>query len=57
MRDVEAPTTRPDGEETHPAWAMVAANRVTCSAPGAVLFDSDIRHQHYVTVRLSPRRT
>jgi hypothetical protein len=34
---------------------MISASRVT-SHPGAVLFDSDIRHQHYVTVNISGAR-
>lgn len=38
--------------ETHPAWGMIGASRVTCSPPGQALFDSDIRHQHYVVVRV-----
>jgi hypothetical protein len=39
--------------ESHPAWGLVSASRVT-STPGAVLFDSDIRHQHYI--RLTVKR-
>jgi hypothetical protein len=31
---------------------MIGASRVSSSPPGAALFDSDIRHQHYVVVRL-----
>jgi rubrerythrin len=47
---VVEPTTDEFGDEQHPAWALVGASRVSHSAPGAVLFDSDIRHQHYVVV-------
>lgn len=52
-RNIENPTTDEYGDETHPAWALIGASRVSSSPPGAVLFDSDIQHQHYVTVRLS----
>src|SRR5215468_2285877 len=37
--------------ESHPAWGMIGAYR-TGSTPGAALFDSDIRHQHYMVIRL-----
>lgn len=40
------------GGEVHPAWVLVGASRTSHSPPGAVLFDSDIRHQHYVVVRV-----
>ena len=40
------------GRETHPAWGMIGISRVT-STPGAVLFDSDIKHQHSIVVRIS----
>jgi hypothetical protein len=55
MRNVIPPTTNERGKQTHPAWGMIAAHRVT-SHPGAVLFDSDIRHQHYVTIKISGAR-
>jgi hypothetical protein len=48
------PTVKPtitDGEETHPAWGLIGASRVS-SGRGTPLFDSDILHQHYVVVRL-----
>lgn len=51
---VEPTTTRVRDEEVeqeHPAWGMIGASRV--SGSGAVLHDSDIRHQHYVTVKIS----
>jgi hypothetical protein len=51
-RDVVAPTVSESGEEQHPAWVLVGASRVSHGPPGAVLFDSDIRHQHYVAVRV-----
>jgi hypothetical protein len=40
-------------EETHPAWGMIGASRVQSGPPGAVLFDSEIRHGHFVTVRIA----
>lgn len=52
-RKTEKPTVTERGEETHPAWGLIGASRVSSSPPGAVLFDSDIRHQHYVVVQLS----
>lgn len=53
MRDQEQITVNERGDETHPAWGLVGASRVQSSPPGASLFDSEIRHQHYVIVRLS----
>jgi hypothetical protein len=54
-REVEEPTIVKRDEKwgdewAHPAWAMIGASRV--SGGDAVLFDSDIRHNHYVVVRL-----
>lgn len=49
---VVEPTTTESGAERHPAWILVGASRVSAGPPGAVLFDSDIRHQHYVLVRV-----
>ena len=37
--------------ETHPAWALIGVHRVS-STPGKALFDSDIRHQHYIVIHL-----
>jgi hypothetical protein len=45
------PTTDDRGYEHHPAWGMIGASRV--QGTGTTLFDSDIQHQHYVTVRIS----
>jgi hypothetical protein len=50
-REVVEPTTDEEGWERHPAWGMIGASRVS-NSHGAVLFDSEIRHGHYVTVRL-----
>ncbi len=52
MRKIQKPTVDEHGYDEHPAWAMIGASRVS-GTPGAVLFDSDVRHQHYVMVRLS----
>jgi len=38
--------------ESHPAFAMIGAYRTSISPPGASLFDSEIRHQHTVVLRL-----
>lgn len=51
-REVQEPTLDEYGAETHPAFGMVGASRVS-STPGAILFDSDIRHGHYVVLRIS----
>jgi hypothetical protein len=51
-REITEPTLDDHGEEQHPAWVLMGASRVQCGPTGAVLFDSDIRHQHYVVVRL-----
>lgn len=53
MRDKVDPTLDERGHEVHPAWVVVGAYRTSVSPPGAVLFDSDIRHQHVVTVQVS----
>lgn len=39
--------------ETHPSFGMARASRVSSSPPGASLYDSEIRHQHYVTFTIS----
>jgi hypothetical protein len=39
--------------DTHPAFGVIQANRVSSSPPGQVLFDSDIRHQHFVKLTIS----
>lgn len=53
MAETVEPTRDGRGDEQHPAWALLGASRVQSSPPGAVLFDSEVRHQHYVVVRLS----
>lgn len=52
-RGIAEPTIDEYGAENHPAWIVVGAYRTSASPPGAVLFDSDIRHQHVVTVKVS----
>lgn len=52
-RETQDPTPAEHGGEEHPAWGLIGASRVSSSPPGAVLFDSDIRHQHSVIVRIS----
>jgi hypothetical protein len=51
-REMQDPTPDEYGGEVHPGWGMIGASRVSAT-PGAVLFDSDIRHSHYVTVHIS----
>lgn len=41
-----------DGTEEHESWLMIRANNIS-STPGAVLFDSEIQHQHYIYVSIS----
>jgi hypothetical protein len=52
-REITEPTINEYGAETHPSWIVVGAYQGSVSPPGAALFDSDIRHQHVVTVRIS----
>lgn len=40
-----------DGTEEHPSWLLVRANRI--SSTGTRLFDSEIKHQHYIRVTVS----
>jgi len=39
-----------DFTETHPAYAMIGASRVSASPPGKALYGSDFLHQHYVVI-------
>ena len=41
-----------DARETHPAYAMIGASRVSAN-PGNFLAGSDFRHGHYVIIRIS----
>jgi hypothetical protein len=46
-------TTNPDNDdETHPAFGLVQVSRIT-SNPAEVLFQSDIRHAHYIEFTVS----
>lgn len=51
-REVQPVGTDERGYEVHPAFGMARAARVS-STPGAVLFDSELRHQHYVILSIS----
>lgn len=42
-----------DFKETHPAYAMIGAHRVS-SMPGTFLAGSDFRHQHFVEITVRP---
>jgi hypothetical protein len=42
-------TTDADGDEIHPAFGVVSLHRVS-SSPGAVLFQSDVRHPEYMRI-------
>jgi hypothetical protein len=50
MRETLNPTTDQHGSERHPGFGQIQAVRGS-NHPGAVLFDSDIKHQH--TIRLT----
>ena len=44
------------GDETHPAFGLIGTSRgsvITNGRGGATLFDSDIQHQHIVTIRIN----
>jgi hypothetical protein len=51
-RQREDYVTDDDGTERHPAFGMARVSRVH-SAPGEVLFQSDVRHGEYIEVTLS----
>lgn len=56
MRRAEKPVREDRGghndfTETHPAYAMIGASRVS-SHPGAALYGSDFLHRHYVTITI-----
>lgn len=48
---VQAPTLNEYDAETHPAFGMMRVSRHSVT-PGAILFDSDIRHGHTVVVTI-----
>lgn len=49
-REVVPPTVDQHGADTHPAFGQISASRGSYGGGGAVLFDSDIKHQHTVTI-------
>lgn len=51
-RKIIPPVTDDRGDETHPAMGMIGASRGQHSPPGAVLYDSDIRHGTTITVSI-----
>lgn len=51
VRITEDPVVNERGYEEHPAFGQIEVARVS-STPGISLFDSDVRHQHYVTVKI-----
>jgi hypothetical protein len=53
QRPTAAPTTNDEGWETHPAFGSITAHRIS-TTPGAVLFDSEIRHTYFVRVTIAP---
>jgi hypothetical protein len=42
-------TTGADGDEHHPAFGVVSLHRISAN-PGAVLFQSDVRHPEYMRI-------
>jgi hypothetical protein len=57
QRQIEPPTIDQHGDEVHPAFGQIQANRVTIGGgpgAGAVLFQSDIKHGN--TIRITIRR-
>lgn len=44
-------TTDGDGDERHPAFGAVSLHRISAS-PGAVLFQSDVRHPEYMRIEV-----
>jgi hypothetical protein len=51
QRKVSEPTQDEYGYDIHPAFGLIQAHRIS-SAPGAVLFDSDIRHEYFMRVTI-----
>ncbi len=51
MADETPITILESGAETHESWLALTLSKVS-QTPGARLFDSEIRHQHYVVVRI-----
>lgn len=51
-RPIQEPTQDEYGADVHPAFGHIKINRVSAT-PGVTLFDSEIRHQHFVTITVS----
>ena len=41
-----------DKKETHPTYGLIGWNRVSSGPPGQNLFDSPLRHQHFVSLTI-----
>jgi hypothetical protein len=54
VREVTEPVPDKFDGETHPAWGVISAARVSVGGTGggSVLFDSELRHGHTVVVRI-----
>lgn len=52
-RDSKAVELDERGSETHLAFGSISASRVSQGGGGKVLFDSDVKHAHYVVVKIS----
>ena len=46
------PTVDADGEESHPSWALIGVSRVMAGGKGVPMFDSDVRHNNFVVLRV-----
>jgi hypothetical protein len=56
MHETMTPKTHANGDESHPAFGMIGASRVSVAGGlhnGSVLFDSDVAHQQLIRVTLS----
>lgn len=51
-RETTPPTVGARDYETHPAFGVIHASRGSWSGDGAVLFDSDVKHRHTVTLTI-----
>jgi hypothetical protein len=51
-RETVHPVTNERGEESHPAFSLISASRISYGGGGGVLFDSDITHQHTVRIKI-----
>lgn len=54
MAEVENFSINEHGIESHPAFALIGASRISIGPPGSVLFDSDILHNHTVRIHIKP---